>query len=256
MKWLLLLLLLPALFAQDNADKTPLIYPARGIDGITQEESTGKTVTEFQEECPSCFVEELPEVECISEFCFDLDPWCDPEKRWYFEIEPGYFWFTDRDMRRFFDDGGFTIRAETGYRFYGPFTVWIDAGYFQKEGTAIGGTEKLEIKLATITLGLKAIYYFNSCVAVYGGVGPRLFMMMMHNDSPFVRGDDNEIGIGGGFDAGFLFFPVPQWPNFFFDAFGDYSWKQMKIEADEISSLDNDINLSSFSVGLGIGIRF
>ncbi len=178
------------------------------------------------------------------------------EKRWYFEIEPGYYYFTDSDMREFFDDGGFTFRAETGYRFWGPLTVWIDGGYFQKEGKSIGGGEKLELKLATITLGLKAIYYFNSAIAISVGAGPRLFMMMMDNDSPFVRGEDNEIGIGGGFDAGFWVFPIPRCPNFFIDAFADYSWKKMKVEADEISSADFDVDVSGITAGIGIGVRF
>ncbi len=219
-------------------------------------EAPEMNTVEFQKEMTPCFIQEEPEEECISEVCVNVDPWCDPGKRWYFEIEPGYYYFTDSEMRRFFHNGGFTIRAETGYRFYRCVTVWIDAGYFRKSGSAIGGEENLEISLATITLGLKGIYYFNSYVAVYGGAGPRLFMMMLHNDSPFVRGDDNEIGIGGGFDAGLWVFPIPVWPNFFFDVFADYSWKKMKVEPDEISSIDNDVDVSGLSAGLGIGIRF
>lgn len=210
---------------------------------------------EIVEECSSYTVIE-DEPECESEVWFDIDPWCSPEKRWYFEIKPGYFLFTDKEMKQFFGSGGFTIRGETGYRFYGPLTVWIDAGYFQKEGNALGSDAKIDFKLATLTLGLKVIYYLNSRVAVYGGAGPRLFLLMMHNDSPFVRGDDNEIGIGGGFDAGVWFFPIPQWPNFFLDAFADYSWKNIKIQEDEVSSIDNDVNVNSLTAGLGIGFRF
>lgn len=223
--------------------------------------SAQTAILDTAEPQPKCFVDEeegvvVVEEEEPCEVCFDVDPWCDPEKRWHFALKPGYLLFTDKDMRNFFDDGGFTMRAETGYRFYGPFSVWIDGGYFQKEGISIGGGRRIEIKLATLTLGLRATYYFNSCVAVYGGAGPRLFMLMMHNDSPFVRGDDNEIGIGGGFDAGIWIFPVPKWPNLFFDAFADYSLKEMHVKPDEISSTDNDINVSSLSVGLGLGLRF
>lgn len=204
------------------------------------------------EECP---VQEEPKQE-VKEICFDANPYYGPEKRWYFEIEPAYYYFTDPDMRQFFDKGGFSIRAETGYRFYKPLIVWIDAGYFAKDGKAIGGEEKLKIKLATLTLGLKAIYYFNSYVATYAGAGPRLFIMLLHNGSPFVRSDDNEVGIGGGFDAGFWIFPIPQWSNFFLDVFADYSWKKMSIAPDEISSLDSDVDVSGLTAGLGIGIRF
>jgi hypothetical protein len=176
--------------------------------------------------------------------------------KWHFEVQPGYYLFTDADMRQFYDNGGFTIRGEFGYKFWGPLMVWIDGSYFQKDGHALGGTEKLKFMLATITLGLKAHWYLHPRVAFYVGAAPRLFMLKNHNDSPFVRSVDNEIGVGGGFDAGFWFFPIPQWDNLFLDLFADYSWKKMQIEEDEISSLDNDINCSGTTFGLGLGIRF
>ncbi len=201
----------------------------------------------------NCFTQE--EESCV-EFCFDNDPCCDPVKRWYFEVKPGYFYFTDSEMRRFFDHGGFTFRGEVGCNFWGPLIVWADGGYFQKKGQALGGAERIDFKLASITLGLKAIYYFNDYVAVYAGAGPRLLIMLMHNYSPFVRGDDNEVGIGGGFDAGFWFFPIPRWPNIFLDLFADYSLKKLKIEPDEVSSLDSDVDVSSLTAGLGVGVRF
>jgi hypothetical protein len=191
--------------------------------------------------CNQCGAE-IPEIPC--------------EKKWYFEIKPGYFYFTDADMREFFGNGGFTFRAETGCKIWGPLNVWVDGGYFQKDGRAIGGDEKLEIKLASITLGFKLIHYFHPRIAVYAGAGPRLVMMMMKNHSPFVRGDDNEIGIGGGFDAGVWLFPIPKWKNVFLDLFADYSWKKMKIEPDEISSDDFDVDVGGISAGLGLGVRF
>jgi hypothetical protein len=188
---------------------------------------------------------------CEPEVCLEM------KKKWYLELKPAYFYFADEDMRSFYGDGGFTFRAETGCQFWGPFIVWLDAGYFQKTGESIGGAHPLEIKLATITLGLKLIHSFSSWASVYAGAGPRLFMMMMKNDSPFVRGDDNEIGIGAAVNGGVWLFPIPQWPNFFLDLFADYAWKKMKVEDDEISSIDyGTVNLSGLTAGLGIGIRF
>lgn len=178
------------------------------------------------------------------------------EKRWYIGVKPGYYFFTDKEMRQFFDNGSWIVRAETGYRFWGPLTVWIDASYLQTTGHGIGGGQDLDLKLANITLGLKCIHSFNPYVTVYAGAGPRVFIMLLHNDSPYIRGDDNAVGIGGGFDAGLWVFPIPQWPNFFLDICADYSWKNLKIEPDEISSLDSDIDVSGLSSTIGIGIRF
>jgi len=205
---------------------------------------------------PAEIATQSPTADTSEEMASQSEICCDPEKKWYFEIKPGYYLLTDKDMREFFGHGGFTARVQAGCKVWGPMIVWFDGGYFQKSGTAIGGTEELELKLATITLGLKGIYYWNDYVAMYAGAGPRLFMMMMKNDSPFVRGDDNEIGIGGGFDAGFWFFPIPQWKSFFLDLFADYSWKKMKVEEDEISSDDFDVDVSGLSIGIGLGIKF
>lgn len=191
-----------------------------------------------------------------SEFVFDDDLYIDPEKRWYLEIKPGYCYFSDQDMRQFFGSGGFAIRGETGYKFCGPLIVWLDAGYFQTDGQAIGGNEKIDFKLGSLTLGLKGIYYFRDCLAVYAGAGPRLFMMILHNFSPDVRGEDNEIGFGGGFNGGVWWYPIPRCPNLFLDFFADYSLKTMKVEEDEISSIDNDVDVSSLMGGIGIGVRF
>lgn len=185
---------------------------------------------------------------------------CEPAPRWYFAVKPGYYCLTDSSMRTFFDNGGFTIRAEAGCRVWGPLIVWMDGGYFQKEGTAIGGDERTHAMLATITLGLKAIYYFNDFFAAYAGSGPRLFMMKLKNESLYVSGEDNQIGIGGAFDAGCWIFPFARCKsyarNLFLDVFADYSLKTLETEEDLVSSEDFDVNVSGLTLGIGLGIRF
>ncbi|EKE07967.1 MAG: hypothetical protein ACD_17C00419G0002 [uncultured bacterium] len=212
------------------------------------EASSESVVGPFKTHC----VEEGPS----SSTHFRYNHCCAPIDRWYFECKPGYFFFTDEDMRHFFHKGGFSFRGEMGYRFCEYFMVWFDGGYFQKEGSAIGGAESLRIRLATLSLGIKGIYDFNDYFSLYVGAGPRIFLMLLHNDSPFVRSDDNEVGIGGGFDAGFWIYPIPSWENFFLDIFADYSLKKLGISEDEVSSLDNDVDVSGLTVGLGLGFHF
>ena len=154
-----------------------------------------------------------PVAACCEDIC---EPVCDV-KRWYFEFKPGYYYLTDKLMRQFFHNGGFTFRVETGYRFWKPFIVWLDGSYFQKKGTALGTTYGIEFKLATITLGLKTIWEFNDYAAFYVGAGPRVFMMEIHNESPFVPGKDSAFGIGVGADGGFWITPIPAWRNLFLD---------------------------------------
>lgn len=179
-----------------------------------------------------------------------------PEKNWYFEVKPGYYYFTNSTMRQFFDNGGFTIRGEAGYKLWGPLDLWFDGSYFHKDGHTLESTEGSEMMLATLSLGLKLLWIPKDYLAFYAGAAPRIFLMTLHNDSPFVRSDDNEIGLGAGFQGGFWIMPIPQYRDLFFDFFGDYSWKTMVIEPDEVSSDDYDLDISGISFGVGIGVRF
>lgn len=180
--------------------------------------------------------------------------------RWYFELQPGYFFFTNHTMRTHFDHGGFTGRGEIGYRFWKPLTVFVDGGYFQKHGQSIGGGGETKIQIASLTVGLKAIYYFHEVIAGYLGAGPRLFMVAIHNYSSYVRGKDEAFALGGGFKGGFWVFPFYQFRNYsqniFFDVFGDFSLKTIDIDEDEMSSEDYDVNINGFTFGLGVGLRF
>lgn len=175
---------------------------------------------------------------------------------WYFSIKPGYFFIQDGDMKQFFGMGGFSLRGEFDYMLRGPLLIWVDGGYYQETGTAVGGSQALQLQVGTVTLGLKWKIDFSSWGAFYAGIGPRLFLMKIQNDSPFVRGEDNAFGVGGGFDAGFWIFPIPQWKNLFLDFYADYSHKEIHVDPDEVSSIDNDINLSGFTAGVGLGFRF
>jgi outer membrane protein len=189
------------------------------------------------------------------EVVFEVDSTVRPPN-WYFELRPGYFYFTDSEMHDYFGPGGFSFRAEAGANFWKSLIVWMDAGYFQKEGRSVGGLDLIDFKLGTLTLGLKVLCEINRYASLYIGAGPRLFMMLMHNDSPYVRGDDNAVGIGLGADFGCWIFPIQSYPNFFIDVGIDYSLKTLHLEPDEISSLDSSVDVSGLTGGLGLGIRF
>ncbi|HSX11068.1 MAG TPA: hypothetical protein VLF94_05085 [Chlamydiales bacterium] len=223
-----------------------------------QGEPVKEELTESVESEPADEREEKPIAMNMSEKKEESVP--EPAPRWYFELKPGYYYFTESSMREFYDTGGFTMRGEVGCRFWGPLIVWLDGGYFQKDGISIGGDHEMKIMLGTITLGLKAIYYFHDSVAVYAGAGPRLFMMIQHNGTPFIREADNAFGLGGGFNGGLWFFPFFNFKNnarnIFFDLFADYSLSTLKVEEDELSSEDFDVNVSGVTMGLGVGIRF
>lgn len=248
---LLCMAFMPAAALEEPVATTPTEQTTT-IELNFHEEATDEIVIDDDEtSAPLYTSEEPPVIVCAVE-----EKPCTPRPNWYFEVKPGYYYFTDSSMRQFFNNGGFTIRGEAGYRLWGPFTLWFDGGYFHKDGHALGGYETTKLTLATLSIGLKAIWYPHDRIAFYLGAGPRLFLMMLDNDSPFVRSNDNEIGLGGAFNGGFFVFPIPSWKNVFLDLFADYSLKTMKVDPDEISSDDYDVNVSGLSFGIGLGVRF
>lgn len=174
--------------------------------------------------------------------------------RWYAEIKLGYFYPNDSILREIFDNGGFSLRGEADYEFWSPLALWLDAGWWGKSGTAIGGTEKTNINVGTFTLGLKGFWHFHKMASFYLGAGPRVFLMKNYNDSPFVQEDVYKTRIGGGFIGGFLVF-LGECSGTYFDLFLDYSLRNIKAH-NHTASQSHDINIDGLTAGLGLGHRF
>jgi len=183
-----------------------------------------------------------------------LAPFVSQAGEWFVEAKPGYYYLTDSLMRSTFDNGGFSIRGEVDYKFWKPLAVWLDGGYFQKTGKSIGGNKKVDISIGSTTLGLKTIFFLHRRMAIYGGVGPRLFFLNIENHSRYVKSNDRRIGIGGGFTSGFWLFPFNE--KVFIDFYVDYSIKKMDFGHNHKSSLSYDVKLDGFTAGVGLGCKF
>jgi hypothetical protein len=172
---------------------------------------------------------------------------------WYVEAKPGFYYFTDRSVREILGTGTFSIKAEAGCQFYGPLAIWLDGGYFSKEGNAVGGSGKCGLKMGNITMGAKAILFYNPKFAFYAGLGPRIFFIHIHNCSPFVEHHQNSTEIGGAFQAGFWILPIR---HLFIDLFLDYSYIKFTPPKNGVSTFVYQTDLSGLAYGLGIGVRF
>ncbi len=176
-------------------------------------------------------------------------------ERWFLEFKPGYYYLTGACARAIYDHGGFAFRFEADYRIYSDYLlIWFDGGYFTKNGHSLGGESiSTKMQLGSITLGLKGIYFWDYC-AIYGGAGPRLFILSVENDTPYVK-DQNKTGVGGGFTAGLLIFPWARSLGFL-DLFVDYSLKSVDFSSSGTMIGRDNVDIGGITAGAGLGVRF
>ncbi len=173
---------------------------------------------------------------------------------WSINLKPGYFYFDDKDLRKIYHTGAYAVHLETNYEdSHSPFALWIDGGYLVKSGRSIGGHSPTKIQSASFTAGLKAFWRFNSTIFWYAGAGPRLFLLWVENDSPFVEKHTSNIGVGGGYVSGFWIFPTE---HFFIDLFLDYSLRRFDRDNDSSASKTYDVHLDGPMAGIGLGLRY
>ena len=173
----------------------------------------------------------------------------------YIEFKPGAQIFTNKTMRKIYGEINFAGKVEGGVIFYRPLTLWLDAGYYQKTGRVVNGSEKTTVKLGTATIGLKGVFFDRERLAFYIGGGPRLFVYRGETSSPFVDSRTDKIGVGGGAIAGLWFFPFSGTQGYM-DIFADYSIKKFSPPSQGNSSLVFDIKLNNLLFGIGIGVAF
>lgn len=177
------------------------------------------------------------------------------KKHWYTDVKLGYFYPTNEIMQEIFDNGGFSVRGEVDYEFDIPLAIWLDGGWWGGSGHAIGGHEKVRIDVGTITLGLKGFWHFNPMASAYLGLGPRLFLVSIDNDSRYVKEDQWKVHVGGGFTGGILIFPMKD-KGAFIDIFADYSIQKGSYDSAGISSKVYDLRVDGVTAGIGLGYRF
>lgn len=176
-------------------------------------------------------------------------------KGWYAEIKPCYFYPTSHTMKEIFNNGGGSVRGEIGYFFNKTIAAWLDGGYFQETGKAIHADYNVDIRLGSLTLGLKAFGWIQDWCALYAGVGPRAFFLRLHNHSPYVDPYNNKNLIGTGLTGGVWFLPGSN-RNVIIDFFLDLSIGNAHFSHSSKGSEMHNVLVNGLSIGAGLGYKF
>lgn len=190
----------------------------------------------------NCVVEETCQVEC-----------CAPEQQALVEVKAGYFFFTDHKMREIFNHGGFDGQLSVSIPLFWMIHLYAAGEYLEKSGHSRGGHQSTRIWEIPVSLGLRGVWRFCNDFSAYLTLGPRYFLVHVHNLSHFVPKSLHQHGCGGFANAGLLYTLCD---HFTFDVFGEYSYKRLHFHSHKPNTQGHTVQVGGLTFGGGIGYSF
>ncbi len=169
------------------------------------------------------------------------------------EAKVGYFFFTDSDMNKVYDQGGIDVQLSGSYPLYKFLHVYGSVEYLEKSGYSQGMHEKTSLWEIPLSLGLRSVFPIGNYVDYYLSIGPRYFLVYAHNESSYVPKHMQANGCGGFANTGFLFI-LPK--NFTIDLFGEYSYKTLHFHNTKTGAHGHTVQVGGLTFGGGIGYSF
>lgn len=147
------------------------------------------------------------------------------------------------------------VGAEITVPMKGNFKLFIEADYFEKEGTVIEGNDRTHIEMIPLNIGVK--YFIPSdidCLDLYIAAGLQNTFVEIHDHSNFVRKHLSENGFGAIFKGGVVYYFSG---NFFLDLFVNYATNTIRHSRSfRAGVIPLKANVSGVSAGLGVGYHF
>lgn len=169
------------------------------------------------------------------------------------EIKEGYFFFSDKKMRKIYHKGGFDVQVCGTYPIGSCFQIYGSVEYFERHGRSLNAHEKTRIWEIPLSLGLKSFFTICQEIQYYITLGPRYFFVNQHNYSCYVDKNVRKNGIGGFLNTGFS---VCLCENLLLDIFGEYSYYRAHFHSSKTNVYGRTIQVGGFTFGGGLGYTF
>ncbi len=189
--------------------------------------------------------------DCV--FCPDPIAVCSVKQHPLLEVKAGYFFFTQQDMRRVYNQGGIDLQLCGSYPVYKLLHVYGSVEYLERSGKSIGGHQKTSIWEIPISAGLRPVFPIGDHVEYYLTLGPRYFFVHAHNRSSYVSKKMEANGCGAFANTGFLFI-IGKY--FTVDLFGEYSYKRLHFHTGKEGASGHTVQVGGLTFGGGLGYSF
>lgn len=171
----------------------------------------------------------------------------------WFEIKPGYFFFSHHTLRKIYH-GGFEIQGSVTYPVCGVLALYGALGYLRVKGKSLGACQKTSISQIPLDFGLRAITDVTECVNAYLTIGPRFFHFHQHNNSVYVPKNIRKNGLGFFVNGGCNFMKDDR---FLFGLFGEFAFEQKSFKSSvPLVYGRKDVQIGGFTFGASGGFMF
>ncbi len=170
------------------------------------------------------------------------------------EAKSGYFFFIDSTMQQVYNKAGVDLQISGSYPIWRRLHIYASAEWLEKSGHSLSGNQKTRIVEFPISIGLKPVYSITPKLDYYMTLGPRYFIVSVHNNSPYVNRHLKAKTLGGFLNGGFLF---NVYHGLTIDLFGEFSYGKVSFS----SSIPNvvaaqHLQIGGLTFGGGVGYTF
>lgn len=169
------------------------------------------------------------------------------------EIKGGYFYFYDAPMKKVFKNSGASIQLSGSFPLITNLDLYSSIGFQAKSGFSLGSNEKTNFWQIPFDFGIKPVVAIAESFWLYFAVGPRVFYMHQHNQSPLVQKNIQRCGVGAFVNGGFKTFLTSR---IFLDGFFEYSYQKTHLNYLNLFNSGQKVQLGSWVFGGGIGYKF
>lgn len=165
----------------------------------------------------------------------------------------GYFLPMSDNVRKIYSDGWAEYELDASYQIYCPWSIWANVGYMHVNGHSIVLHNHTDLTMVPVALGLKYDWKLNCDFNAYLGVGGSYSILRIHDKSPFVHQHIHSYGWGVTAKSG-LQYRFACWG--YIEGFVDYNWTQFDFSGHKDNIYRNNLDMSNFLFGGGIGLTF
>lgn len=171
-------------------------------------------------------------------------------------VRAAYLHPTSSQVRKIYGNGWADYQLELATNILPNWQVWGGVSGFGKKGHSIGLEDRTHLRLIPVSLGLKYLFNCGQDLDFYVGGGLCYSFLNIKDKSPVFDEHISKRAFGFVLQSGVYYY---FYECFFVNLFADYYFQRFHLGHNNSESSYtewNDLDMSAFKAGLGIGIQF
>lgn len=180
---------------------------------------------------------------------------CESDYHFSVNTRVAYYHPTSKRVREIYKDGWADYQVEISSQWKENWQLWTGVSGFSEKGRSTGFDDSTKLTLIPLSLGVKYIFDEICSTKFYVGAGACYSWLTIHDHSRYVHEHTRKKAFGGIFQFG-AYYNVTE--SIFANAFVDYLYQRFHFPSESYSPYvkRNDLNMSGFKIGVGLGMSF